>query len=343
MKGEIQIPGTDPGIVEGWQFVSKADLRTDTGTAATHQMNATQSDEFIDMGMDAAVLIKDSHVQPMDAQTEDINQLDLDGLASTIGASDEVTEVTAAERALNTFTRAQLDAQEFLLQGRISRSWVESNVAKNRGREQVHQQFSNGFLWGLENAAWRGDTTGSNPSGWGNRLGTTIDGWRSQSTTYTYDHGGAVPNRLLCHEMIQALPTKYRQGDWKKKYVFYMHPDSLEDLRYSVETRETNAADGLLLRDDVLRFRGIPFKEAAAFQTNITGTGAASGLGANTTEVLLCEPKNKVAGYHREVFVYQATSFDGRIFYITYSVRFDVAFIREPAVVRGYNVKNAIS
>jgi hypothetical protein len=301
MGNEIQIPGTNPGIVEGWQFISKADLMTTTTTATDHQMNATQSDEFIDMGMERATLIKDSHIQPMDAQTEDINQLELDGLASTFGATDEVTEPTAAQRAVPTFSKADLDAQEFLLQGRIARSWVESNIAKNRGREQVHEQFAKGFLWGLENAAWRGNTSGSNPAGWGDNLGTTIDGWRTQATTYTYDHGGGVPNRLLCHEMIQALPVKYRQDDYKKRYVFYCHHDILEDLRYSVETRETDAADGLLLRDDVLKFRGIPFKEAACFQTNITGTGAASGLGANTTELLLCEPKNKVAGYQRGV------------------------------------------
>jgi hypothetical protein len=323
--------------------VEKADLVTTTATAAAQVMNATQASEFLSLGMEEAVLIKDSEIRPMVSSTEDINQITIDGLGSVIGATDEVTAVTAAQRAVPSFSRAQLDVREFLLQGRISRSWVESNIAKERGREQVPEEFAKAFVWGLENAAWRGDTSGSNPSGWGDNLGTTIDGWRGQATTTTDDHGGGVPNTLLFHSLLTTLPVKHRTGNWKDRYRFYCHPDLIEQFWYVVEARATNAGDRFLLKDGTLYFRGVAFVGAPCFQQDITGTGAASGLGANTQEVLLCEPQNKVVGYHRNIFVYKDTSEDGRIFYTTYSVRADVAFKDENKVVKATNVKNDVS
>jgi hypothetical protein len=306
-------------------------------------MNATQARQFIDLGVDRAVLVKDSSIVEMDAPTMDIGTLTVDGLAGTIGADTDYTAVAAAERSVPSFSGSTLTSGEFVLQGRISKAWVESNIAKEEGRRQVHQAFSRGFMWALENAGWRGDTAGSNPSGWGNRLGTKINGWRKLQSTYTVDHGGGVPNRLLFHNCILQLPTKYRDEGWEDRFVFYVHPDVVQYYKYILEARETNAGDGFLLSKGTVSFRGVKLVPAACLQANMTGVGLATGLGDDCTEILLCEPKNKVVGYHADISVYRATDFDGRIEYITYRARFAVGFYNETATVYGWNIKTAVS
>lgn len=337
------IPGTNIDT-DQVRLVEKADLLTTTATAAAQVLTNKQREQFISFGQDVAVMLLDSTRQNMTNPTEDINQISMvDGVAHVVGAAGEITAVTAAERAVPTFTRAQLDWQEYLLQIRISRRWIESNIAKERGQDQVHEECGKALWWALENAAWFGESGGSNPSGWGNRLGTLADGWRIQSTTNTYDHGGGIPNALLFHNAILTLPTRYRTPGWEQRYTFYMHPDILERFVYALQTRLTGLGDQFMISDRGVSYRGVIFTGAACMPVNIAGTGAASAYTASTTDILLCEPKNKVWGLGRDINVFTHPETDGRIFYHTYSVLMDVVFALEAAVVRCFNVRNAVS
>ena len=342
MEGQF-IPGTTIPT-SAVQWISKADLTTATTVVNAQILTNKQRNQFISFGQDWAVMLMDSERQDMTNPTEDINQISMiDGVAFAIGAAGETTAVTEGERAVPSFSRAQLTAQEFLLQIRLTKRWLMQNIAKAKGNEAVHAECSRAFWWALENAAWFGDTGGSNPAGWGNRLGTTINGWRQQATTNTYDHGGAVPNALLYHNLIITLPTRYRTPNWTKRFKFYMHTNIVERYAYNIQNRLTNLGDGFLMRDDKVFYRGIEFVPAACMPVNIAGTGDASAYGSTTTDVLLCEPRNKVFGMLQNVEVFTHPETDGRIIYNTYSAYIDVAYAMEAAVVRAYNVRNAIA
>jgi HK97 family phage major capsid protein len=293
-----------------------ADLTTDGGV-----LQPAQAKKFLRILIKESVLLKLATVVPMKAPKQLIESIRFQGRILRAGA--ESTPLTELERARPHTGRHELDAKLFKAEVRLSNELLEDSIERGALRQTIMQMMGEQISTDMDEIAVRGDTASTDPTL------AQLDGVLKQATTHVIDGGGATTNRRLLRDMMKAMPSQFLRR--RKSMRFLTSVNSEIDYRDLLGDRETAAGDKYVEEDVPTMYSGVPVRDVPNFPENL-------GVNANTTNILLTDPKNIHVGIWRKIRIETDKDVSAGELIIVATLRFDVKYEVEDAVVKAINV-----
>jgi len=175
----------------------------------------------------------------------------------------------------------------------------------------------------------QGDTTSADPTL------AVLDGILKQATSHVVDNAGATTTKNLWHQMVKQMPSEFLRN--KKDLRYFTSIQSELDYRDSLAERGTVGGDKWIADDVPVSYTGIPVVGVPLFPETI----AYGSPAVNSTDSLLTDPKNVNVGIWRNIRVETDKLISEGVLIIVATLRFDVKFAHEPAVVKSINISLA--
>ena len=178
--------------------------------------------------------------------------------------------------------------------------------------------------WDSSAEAVRGDTTSADA------FLAKLDGILKQAVSNIVDAQDQTTNKGIFRDMLKSMPSPFLRN--KREMRFFTSVDSEIDYRDSLADRATPVGDKNLEQDEDVVYSGVPVVDVPLFPENL-------GPAANTTNVLLTDPKNINIGIWRQIRVETDKLVSEGVLIIVATLRFDVKYAEETAAVKAVNVK----
>lgn len=312
-------------ILKGLTPLQKADIAVADLTANNGGLLLpAPAKQFIQDMIVRSTLMPLATVKPMTAQNDVIPRIGFG--EQVLHPSQEATALPAADRSKPTFSGTPISTKEFKGEVRIPDAVLEDNIERDGLKSTVMQLMSKAVARDLENLAVNGDTASSND------LLRQFNGALKLAQSHVVDAGSAMLNRSVLKDMIKSLPQVYK--DDRRSMTFLTSTNATLDLADNLGNRQTPGGDNLVFDGDMVKYQGIPVRDVAMMPDNL-------GIGANTTNVLLLNPKNLTIGIWRDIRIETARDISSGVTIIVVTIRIGVQYALEDAIVKATNVKTA--
>lgn len=297
-------------------YIEKADLAVADLTSGG-LLVAQQAKEFFELLIDESVLVSMATTVPMVSPTMEVSKM---GFTSRVlrGAS-EGTAVVEADRAKPALDKVTLTTKEFIAEARIPYQVVEDNIANGSFQDYFMRLLAKAVSRDMEDILVNGDTSSSDA------FLSKMDGILKQSTTLVAAAGGVRLTKSQMKLAIQTLPSRFLRS--QKNLAFITSKNAVIDYTDSLANRGTPLGDKKLVEAAAAEYMGYPVIPVPLFPENLGGS-------TNQTSMLLLDPKNIHIGIQRDIRVETGRDISAREFIIVATVRFDVKYQHEPALVK---------
>lgn len=304
-------------------LLQKADLAlADIASAGVLQPESAQA--FMRILIDESKLMKMAFFHTMASQKTEIPKIRFG--SRILRAGQEATALSAADRSKPTTTNVELNSQLFKAEVRIPDEVLEDNVEKDQFKATIMQLMGEAISRDMDEIAVQGDTTSSDT------FLAQLNGILKASTSNVVDAGTVAMNRQILRDMIKAMPQPFLRNRDLLRYLTSV--DAKIDITDNLGGRQTPAGDMLTFNGEQVKYQGIPLDDVPLFPQNF-------GAGTNCTDVILTDPKNVVVGMWRQIRMETDKDISAGVTVIVATLRFDVKYAEETAVVKAINVKVA--
>lgn len=303
-------------------ILEKADFALSHLVSNGGLLHPTQSKKFMRLSTTDSTLLGQVTYRPMSRAREDIDQIAFG--SRVLRAAQELTELAQADRTVPDISKVELDAQEFIGEVNLSDRVLEENIEQGDLRQTIMQLLGPAVGRDLEEVAINGDKTSADT------FLAQLDGILVQAQSNVVDAAGAPVDDQLFHDMMKALPPRYRKN--KRQLRFYTSEDAEANLRRFRAQRETALGDKYLETDTPILAAGSPVVPVPLFPEDL-------GPGQNQTVAVLTHPKNIVVGVRRKIRIEWERSIRRRALAIVVTLEADVKFSEEEGVVKAINVQ----
>ena len=279
---------------------------------------------FIEQLIKEAVILPLATVPPMKSRQQRIDSFRFATRILRPGA--EATALSEANRTKPDFYKSTLDVKLFKAEIRLNEEVLEDNIEGPNFQTSVIRSAGTAAARDVDEIIANGDTSliGTDPF-----LGQ-LDGIRKQATSNIVDASSATTNKTVLKNAIKGMPVEFLKDRLKMRYLTSI--DSESDYRDSLADRATALGDQFLAEGVPAKYNGIPMVGVPVFLDNL-------GSPAKHTDMLLLDPKNINVGFWRKIRFETDRDISAGELIIVISLRFDVKFAFEPAVVKVTNVK----
>jgi len=281
-----------------------------------------QSKKFMRLSTTESTLLGQVTYRPMNRAKEVIDQIKFG--SRVLRAAQELTALPVADRTVPDLSKVELDAQEFIGEVNLSDRVLEENIEQGELRQTIMQLLAPAIGRDLEEVVINGDTGSADP------FLAQLDGIIYQAQTNVVDAAGAPVSKDLFHDMMKALPPRYRKN--KRELRFYTASDAELDYRNTLAERATAAGDKYLETDTPVLAAGTPIVGVPLFPSTLGATN-------DQTVVILTHPKNIVVGVRRKIRIEWERSIRQRAVAIVVTLEADTKFAEEEGVVKATNVQ----
>jgi HK97 family phage major capsid protein len=297
-------------------YIEKADLSISDLTSGG-LLVAQQAKEFFEILIEESVLLGMSTTVPMTGPTMEISKM---GFTSRVlrGATEGVA-LSEADRSKPTLDKVSLSTKEFIAEARIPYGVVEDNIANGSFQDYAMRLIAKAVARDMEDVLINGDTTSSDA------LLSKLDGVLKQATTLVQAAGGVRLTKSAMKLAVQTLPSRFLRS--QKNLAFITSKNAVIDYIDSLANRGTPLGDSKLVDAAAAEYMSYPVVPVPMFPENLGGS-------TNQTSMLFLDPKNIHVGIQRDVRVETGRDISAREFIIVTTVRFDVKFQHEPALVK---------
>jgi len=238
----------------------------------------------------------------------------------------EATALPVADRSKPDLTKETLDVKLFKAEVRLNDEVLEDNIEGPNFGQSVMDSAAEAASRDVDEVIANGDTAliATDPF-----LGQ-LDGIRKQATSNIVDAASATTTKTVLKQAIKGMPVEFLKD--RPKMRFLTSIDSESDYRDSLADRATALGDQFLADGMPAKYNGIKMVGVPVFLDNL-------GTPAKHTEMILCDPKNINVGFWRKIKIETDKDIVAGELIIVISLRFDVRFAFEPAVVKVTNVK----
>lgn len=314
--------GLAAGIMDNRTVLEKADLALADLTTGGGLLQPAQAQKFIRILIDESVILKQGTVVPMKSPKQLIEKIRFGG--RILRAGSEATALPAGDRTKPDLSQVELDAQLFKAEVRLNNEVLEDSIERGQLRQTIMQMMAEAISRDIDEVIVRGDTAS------GDAFLAKLDGILKQATSNIVDAQTQTTNKGVFRDMLKSMPSPFLRN--KREMRFFTSVDSEIDYRDSLAERATVVGDKFLEQDAPVAYSGVPVVDVPMFPENL-------GAGANTTNVLLTDPKNVNVGIWRQIRVETDKLVSEGVLIIVATLRFDVKFAEETAVVKAINVK----
>ncbi|MGH6954638.1 MAG: phage major capsid protein [Alphaproteobacteria bacterium] len=314
--------GLAAGLLDNRTVLEKADLALADLTAGGGLLQPAQAQKFIRILLDESVILKQGTVVPMKSPKQLIEKIRFAGRILRAGA--EAAAVPAGDRTKPDLSQVELDAQLFKAEVRLNNEVLEDSIERGQLRQTIMQLMAEAISRDIDEVIIRGDTTSPDP------FLAKLNGLLKQATSNIVDAQNQSTNKGIFRDMLKSMPSAFLRN--KREMRFFTSVDSEIDYRDSLAERATVVGDKFLEQDEPVAYSGVPVVDVPLFPENL-------GAGNNATNILLTDPKNVNIGIWRNIRVETDKLVSEGVLIIVATLRFDVKFAEETAVVKAINVK----
>jgi hypothetical protein len=306
-------------------ILQKADIALADITLGNGLLQPAQSAAFIKLLILQSKVLGMSTVTPLKAQKEQINKIRFTQRVLRNGS--EGVALPEADRAKPAFTNVEHDVKLFKAEVRMTNELLEDNLEGSRFRDTIMTMMSEAMSRDMEEVVVRGDTASSDS------FLAQFDGILKSAVSNQVNAGGATTNKGIFRDMLKTMPSEWLRD--KGMLRFLTSVDSEIDYRDSLSDRMTVTGDRALGSEGEsapVGYSGIPVIDIPLFPENLGGS-------SNQTNMLLLDPKNIDVGIWRDIRIETDKDISEGVVKIVATIRFDVKYVEELAVVKATAVK----
>jgi len=303
-------------------ILEKADLALSDLTTGGGMLQPAQAQKFLRILINEAVILKQSTVVPMRSPKQLIEKIRFANRILRSGS--EAVALPVGDRALPNLGKVELDAQLFKAEVRLNNEVLEDSIERGQLRQTIMQLMAEAIARDVDEVIIQGDTTSPDP------FLAKLDGILKQSTSNIVDAQNQTTNKTVFRDMLKTMPHPFLRN--KKELRFFASVNSEIDYKDSLADRATIGGDKFTEEDVPAAYSGVPVLHVPMFPENL-------GPGTNATDIILTDPKNINVGIWRNIRVEVDKIVWEGVLVIVATLRFDVKYAEETAVVKAVNVK----
>ncbi len=305
------------------EYIEKADMAVANLTSGG-LLQPDQAKEFIEIMVEESTLLTKARTFTMKAPSMELSQLGFTG--RLLHAAVEGRALPLADRSTPELAKTTLTTKEVVGEVDIPYSVVEDNVINGSFVPYVMDAMGKAAARDVEDLAINGDTTSTDP------YLAQFNGFLALATSRVINAGGVRLTKTPLKQAVQTMPSRFlRRGG---AMSFFTSKNAVIDYGDSIINRQTPLGDDKLENGDAtgaLRYLKYPVEQVPIFPET-------QGVGTNMTSVLFGDPKNMAIGIQRDIRIETDRDISARVFKIVITMRFGVALVYEPAMVKITNV-----
>lgn len=311
------------GMTDNRSILEKADLAL-TDLTSGGLLQPAQAAKFMRILIKQSKLMGMSTVVPMKAQKQLIEKIRFSG--RVLRAGTEAQALSQGDRSKPDLSKVELDAELFKAEVRLDNEVLEDSIERQELRQTIMQILGDAIARDMEEVAIQGDTASADP------FLAKFDGVLKQATSHVVDAGTVALNKQLFRDCLRAMPSEFLRN--KADMRFLTSTDAEIDYRDALADRSTVLGDKFLEQEAPVAYSGVPVIDLQLMPENLGG-------GTNCTNMLLLDPKNINFGVWRQIRIETDKLVSEGVLIIVATLRFDVRFAHEDAVVKATNIKVA--
>lgn len=298
-------------------LLEKADLAIADLIADGGYLEPEQSKKFFRILIEESRLLKMITFRPMNAPKLLLEGTRFGSMILRPGTPGQALAV--GDRSKPDLHKVELDTSLFKGEVRLNDEVLEDIIENGNFKQTVMQMMAERISVDMETVVVQGDTGSADPTL------AVLDGIIKQAATNVVAGGGIAINKQMLTDAIKTMPKEFLRN--KRSMRFLTSVDAEVDWRNLLAERATTVGDKFLEQDAPTLFSGVPLVDIPVFPENL-------GLGTDETVILFCDPKNVVVGVQRNVRIETDKDITSGEFIIVATLRFDVKYQYEPAVVK---------
>jgi hypothetical protein len=312
------------GLLDNRTILEKADLALSDLTAGGGILQPAQAQKFLRILINEAVVLKQATVTPMRSPKQLIEKIRFANRILRAGA--EATPLAAADRAAPNLGQVELDAQLFKAEVRLSNEILEDSVERGQLRQTILQLMAEAIARDVDEVVIQGEKGSGDPF-----LGR-LDGILKQAQSNIVDAQNQTANKGVFRDMLKTMPHPFVRN--KKQLRFLTSVNAEIDYKDSLSERATVGGDKYVEDDVSATYSGVPVLSVPMFPE-------AQGAGGNATSIVLTDPKNINVGIWRQIRIETDKLVSDGVLIVVATLRFDVKYAEETAVVKAVNCRVA--
>ena len=305
-------------MITNKSIMAKADMEVADLIADGGYMQDDLAEKFFLKVIEEAVIMKLITVMGMKSHTKILPKVGISGWVLKPGVSGSA--LAEADRTKPYTEQVTLVTQLMKGEIRLNDEVLEDNIEGGQFKSTVQGLMAEHIALDMDKIAVNGDTSGT--------TGTVldlIDGMLKLATSHTVA-GGTVPiHKGMLKAAIKAMPSGYNRK--KAMQRFLTSEDAEIDYRDYLSDRATVLGDKFIQGDDPVRYGNRAILPIPTFPDDL-------GVGADSTNVLLTDPKNAVWGVWRKVKLESDRDITTGEWIMVATVRAGFQYIEEDAVVK---------
>jgi capsid protein len=310
------------GVLDNNTILQKADLSLSDITTNGGILQPAQAQKFMRVLIKEAVVLKTATVTPMRSPKQLIEKIQFG--ARILRSGNEGVALPVADRSKPNTYEIELDAKLFKAEIRLNNEVLEDSIERGQLRQTIMQLMAERIATDMDEVVVQGDTSSSDT------FLARFDGILKQATSHVVDNGTAFLTKQTFRNMIKAMPSEFQRNKKDLRYLTSVQAEL--DYRDSLAERATVGGDKWLTDDVPVMYGGTGVVAVPLFPENL-------GSGTNCTDILLTDPKNINVGIWRNIRIETDKLVSEGVLIVVATLRFDVKYSHEPAVVKGINVK----
>lgn len=304
-------------VTDNRSFIQKADLALSDLTTSGGLLQPAQAQKFMRILIEEAKLMPMTTVVPMRSPTQLVEKLRF--ASRILRAGQEATALSSAERSKPNLGKVELNAKLFKAEVRLDDETLEDNIERQELRTTIMQTMGEAIARDMEEVAVQGDTASSDT------FLAQLDGLLKQATSNIVNAGSVNLSKTILRDMMKTMPKEFLRD--KGMMSFLTSVDAEIDYRDAYADRATALGDKFLETQAEVRYAGIPVKDIQLFPE-----------AGSLTNVLFLDPKNIQWGIWRKIKVETDKLVREGVLLIVATLRMDVKYAEETAVVKATNV-----
>jgi hypothetical protein len=312
------------GITNNRSILEKADLALANLISDGGYLQPEQAAKFMRILIKQSKLMGMSTVVPMKSPKHLIEKIKFTG--RVLRAGNEGQALAEDDRVKPDTSKIELDAELFKAECRLTNETLEDSIERGELRQTIMQLLGDAIARDMEEVMLQGDTSSSD------LFLAQFDGLLKQAVSNVVDAGDVKLNKTLFRDNLRALPSEFlrNKGDMR----FLTSVDAEIDYRDTLADRVGALGDKFLEQEAAVSYSGVPVIDLQLMPENI-------GTGSHCTDILFLDPKNINVGVWRNIRIETDKLVREGVLIIVATLRFDVKYAHEPAVVKTTNVNVA--
>jgi len=304
-------------------FLEKADLAVSDLTTDGGNLLPAQFKEFLKRQILRAKLSRLITRRPLNSYTQELDSVWFGD--QVLHPKTDGEALTKAQRSKPNLGRETWNAKLFGAEVRLTRGVLEDNVEGKSFEQTIRAQLMPAIGRDMEKVMIQGDTTSADP------LLAQLDGVLAQATSHNVAGGSTRLTRAILKSTVRAMPEEYDdEGD----PIFFTSKPAQHDYSDSLAARGTALGDKNITDDATPLYKGDKVEKIPLFPKT-------QGVGLDETSVLYTHPKNIMQGIWRKMLLETDKDVSAGVLIIVVTMRFDVRFMVEDAVVKTTAITNS--